>query len=307
MAAQVSCVGAIVFDEVFLYTDMPSGDGKFFADGIIETGGGMAATAAVAAASLGAKTCFVGRVGDDAAGRWLLAELAGRGVDTRFCRLIPGARTQRSAVLVDASGERLIASFRDRSMDASTGWLPLPAITQADAVLSDIRWPAGAAKVLLAAQKRQRIGVLDADITSDPDAKIALHAASHLVFSRDGLAGLSGTTDLRAGLAWAQAQNQGIAAVTVGGAGSYWLAGEHLLHLQALRVAVRNTLGAGDVFHGALAVALAEAWEFSEAMRFATAAAALFCSRPPGWASMPSCAEVLERIGEVPIPTAVPG
>ncbi|MBR7358847.1 ribokinase, partial [Klebsiella pneumoniae] len=74
-----------------------------------EVGGGPAATAAVAAAKLGAEVDFIGRVGDDDTGRRLLAELESLGVKTRYTRVFKGARSSQSAVLVDAGGERVIA------------------------------------------------------------------------------------------------------------------------------------------------------------------------------------------------------
>ena len=55
-----------------------------------EVGGGPAATAAVAAAKLGAEVDFIGRVGDDETGRRLLAELESLGVNTRYTRVFKG-------------------------------------------------------------------------------------------------------------------------------------------------------------------------------------------------------------------------
>jgi sulfofructose kinase len=59
-------------------------------------------------------------------------------------------------------------------------------------------------------------------------------------------------------------------------------------------VQVVDTLGAGDVFHGAYALALAEGKPALAAARFASAAAAIKCGRPGGRAGSPTRGEVEE-------------
>jgi sulfofructose kinase len=86
--------------------------------------------------------------------------------------------------------------------------------------------------------------------------------------------------------------------VTLGGDGVVWLEGATSRHLPAFEVRSVDTLGAGDVFHGALAVALAERRPWAEALRFASAAAALKCSRPSGRGSFPTRREVERLLGE---------
>jgi sulfofructose kinase len=68
---------------------------------------------------------------------------------------------------------------------------------------------------------------------------------------------------------------------------------ENVAHLPAFPVTTVETLGAGDTFHGAYALALAEGYAVDEALRFAAAAAALRCTRSGGRAALPSRQEVL--------------
>ena len=70
-------------------------------------------------------------------------------------------------------------------------------------------------------------------------------------------------------------------------------AGTSVFHLPAFPVTAVETLGAGDTFHGAFALALAEGMEIAAAMRFAAAAAALRCTRSGGRAALPSRHEVM--------------
>lgn len=80
--------------------------------------------------------------------------------------------------------------------------------------------------------------------------------------------------------------------VTLGAAGYLWLEGDAARSSSAPAVQVRDTLGAGDVFHGAYALALAEGRDIAAAAAFANVAAALKCTRPGGRAGIPDRAEV---------------
>lgn len=73
---RIACVGISVMDRLYFVGALPTEGGKYVAQRYTEAGGGPAATAAVAAAKLGAQVDFIGRVGDDDTGTRLLAELA---------------------------------------------------------------------------------------------------------------------------------------------------------------------------------------------------------------------------------------
>lgn len=75
---RVACVGITVMDRIYYVEGLPTESGKYVAKNYTEVGGGPAATAAVAAARLGAQVDFIGRVGDDDTGNSLLAELESR-------------------------------------------------------------------------------------------------------------------------------------------------------------------------------------------------------------------------------------
>lgn len=88
-----------------------------------EVGGGPAATAAVAAAKLGAQVDFIGRVGDDDTGNSLLAELESTGVNTRYTRRYTQAMSSQSAIMVDAKGERIIVNYPSPDLLPDADWL----------------------------------------------------------------------------------------------------------------------------------------------------------------------------------------
>ncbi len=291
-APVIACTGIAVLDHVFTTTSFPKGGGKHFASGYLEVGGGPAATAAVAIARLGGTAHFWGRVGDDATGGRILAELGEWGVDVWHAKLCPDARSPVSAVVVDDTGERMIIAFADAELDPSPDWLPLDAVAGLDAVMVDARWPQGSQSVLSAAKAHGIPSVLDADATPDDAARALMPLASHIAFSTAGLAQITGTEDPSEGLARAADLTDGWVAVTAGDKGCYWRDGGRLVHIPVFPVTVRDTLGAGDVFHGALALAIAEGRPAEAAIRFASAAAALKCTRLGGRAGIPARAEV---------------
>jgi len=279
MANAVLCLGLASHDTLWRVEALPTEPLKIRASDVVEVGGGMAATAAVAVARLRGRAAYWGRIGRDAVGETILDELAAEGVDTGEVRRFAGCRSTVATVLIDRAGERLVCAFIDPSIPDDADWLPLDRIAQFDAVLADTRWPPGAAAVLAAARRRGIPGVLDADI-SDAETLASLAAeASHTVFSAPALRRFSGCDDLAEALRrCGRARPPGaVFGVTDGERGSLWLIGDALERIPAPPIRAVDTLGAGDVFHGALALALAEGKSLEQSACFAGAAAALKC------------------------------
>ena len=286
--ARIACVGITVLDRIWYLADLPKEGGKYVANNYTEVGGGPAATAAVAAAKLGADVDFIGRVGDDDTGSRLLAELESLGVNTRFTRIFKGARSSQSAVLVDASGERIIANYPSPDLPAEADWLQDIDFSQWDVVLADVRWHDGAKQALTLARQQGVTTVLDADITPQDIADLVA-LSDHAAFSAPGLQRMTQIAEAESALKKAQTLTNGHVYVTQGKDGCYWLEKGALSHLPAFQIDVVDTTGAGDVFHGALAVGLAQNQPAQDAVRFASAVAALKCTRPGGRAGIPDC------------------
>jgi len=285
----VVCLGIAVQDMVFAVDELPSGGGKVLASDLAEVGGGCAANAAAAVARLGGRAVLLTRLGDDRTGDAIVSDLEALGVDLTDTLRATGRRSPLSAVLVDPRGERLVVNHADPDMPDATDWLPLDRLNRADAVLVDPRWPDGAATLLQAAREWNIPSVLDADRAGvDP---LLVKLASHVVFSADGLRAHAGTENLGRGLAAAQG-TAAFLAVTDGDRGLYWLDGTTVRHLPAFAVDVIDTLAAGDVFHGAFALALGEGQAATDALRFASATAALKCTHFGGRAGIPDRAAV---------------
>ena len=106
---RVACVGITVMDRIYYVEGLPTESGKYVARNYTEVGGGPAATAAVAAARLGAQVDFIGRVGDDDTGNSLLAELESWGVNTRYTKRYNQATPARICCLTQSGWRKLIS------------------------------------------------------------------------------------------------------------------------------------------------------------------------------------------------------
>ena len=239
--------------------------------------GGLAANASVAVSRLGGRCVFWGRVGDDLNGAPLLDALSSQGVDTSTCRRAPGGRTPVSAVLVDPQGERSTFSYRGEGLGTDPSWLPLDLLDDARAFLCDPRWPEGSAAALDHARAKGIPTVIDGEKSETRLLRDLVPRTDHAVFSVPGLANFAPGARPAEALRRAIAAGCQVAAVTRGEDGVLWLTREDTEPrvTPAFRVQATNTTGAGDVFHGAYALAIAEGQLIDHAMRFASAAGAL--------------------------------
>jgi sulfofructose kinase len=286
------CVGHSALDTIYSVPEIPTVPTKVLATSCVESGGGMAANASVAASRLGAKVSYCGRLGHDTAGTNILAQLAAEGVDVTMVRRIERCQSPTAAILVDCHGERLICIYNDPALDADPSWVSLEAIHKFRAVLADVRWPEGAARVLDAARAASIPAIFDGDVGPVDALRDLCGRCDYAIFSTAGLALASGAADVGEGLHRTQQLVQGVVGVTLGGEGFLWLEGGREHRASAPQVNVIDTLAAGDVFHGAFAVAIGEGNAVVDAARFANAAAALKCTRFGGRLGAPTRAEV---------------
>ncbi|MCP4756706.1 MAG: sugar kinase [Proteobacteria bacterium] len=293
---RIICLGIAVLDQIFTLPELPRTAGKHFAEAYLEVGGGPAATAAVTIARLGGQVEFWGRVGDDLIGDRIVGELQQFGVDVSQVRRIRKSQSSVSAVLVDRFGERLIVNRANSGLDPDPSWLPLERLADCDAVLVDSRWIQGAQVLLEQAKSRNILSVLDADSTPNEDIAGLVGLASHTAFSKNGLSQVTGTDDFETALQRVANQSAGWVCATRGEEGTYWIEDGGIKREAACKVDVVDTLGAGDVFHGALVFALARGLKTDDAVRFSNAAAALKCRKLGGRAGIPDIMEVEELI-----------
>jgi len=278
--------GVAVVDFVFQLDELPRRAEKYRARDAQMVGGGGAANAAVAVARLGGNALLATRLGDDVIADLILADLQREGVDCSLARRFAGKRSSFSSVFVDRSGERQIVNYRDMGISFDADWLGEGLPAHFDAALADTRWPQGGPALLNAARKRGVPAVADAEAPVH-EAIETLRAATHIAFSRQGLRDFCGHDDVAGGLAEA-GETFGVWVCVTDGAGAVvYRANGAFGSVAAYPVEPVDTLGAGDVWHGAFALCLAEGRAEAEAIRFANAVAAIKCTRFGGRAGTP--------------------
>ena len=287
----VLVVGVAVVDYVFFVDSFPNAAEKYRARDALVVGGGCAGNAAVAIARLGGTAHLATRLGGDATGALIEADLAAEGVDMALTDR-SGARSSCSSILVDAAGERQIVNFRGSGLTELTA--QFAGAPDVGAVLADNRWLNGARAAMELARVRGVPGVLDIEAPADASG---MSRASHMAFSTQGLDAFYPGLEPPLALERAVEEYGGWACVTLGADGALIYDDEGEVHVPGFAVDVVDTLGAGDVWHGAFALRLADGADEIAAVRFANAAAALKCARPGGRAGAPGRAEVEALIG----------
>lgn len=289
----IVCIGNLFLDRVYQVSELMSRPQKLGTTSLIMRGGGPAPTAAIAAARLGVKTAFWGRVGDDAEGAWLKDLLARKGVDVSGMVVCPNSRTSSSCIMVDPAGERQILAYTDPAMDAGAESLPVDTLDAHTLILSDMRWLPVMPHVMDEAEKRGIKVLLDVDVVSpDPRYLACVKRADYVICADLGMRKMLGINDTMEALAELGRICKGVVAATQGAEGSLWNINGVISRVPAFNVPVADSTGAGDVFHGAMAASLAQGYTVLEAARRASATSALLCRSGHGWEGIPTAEEV---------------
>jgi sulfofructose kinase len=294
--SRVTCVGLAVQDLVFTI-DAPflSGE-KNFASGLQAVGGGPAANAAVAVVCLGGTAALITALGRDAIGDEVITELSDRGVDCTHIRRVD-APSPLSAVVIGVDGDRTIFNRTDPLLWTGTALPTHEDIAGSDSVLVDVRWPEGALAAVRIASELGVPSVVDYDLTDNAVPDELLAAATHVVFSQPAFEQKARTASEEA-VSGLSRQIGGFVGVTMGSDGVIWSDDGSPNRTKAFSVEAVDTLGAGDVFHGAFALGLAQRRGADDIVRWSAASAAVKCARGGGRAGFPSQADVAAYLEE---------
>ena len=314
--ARVIVVGSVNVDLVAHGDRLPSPGETVTGAAFSRHHGGKGANQAVAAARLGARTAFVGALGDDDFGADARAAMAAEGIDLTGLTITAGA-TGVALILVDARGENLIsvASGANAALTPDLVRTALAAFrpTAGDVVLVGHEIPTAAVLTALAVGRaagattilnpapaggidRSTFGL--ADILTPNRGELTTIAAGDA--RRVGrAAGSDGVPEaLARTLLEANSEGPGVGqavVVTLGAAGALVLSrAREAVDVPAVAVRAIDTVGAGDAFNGALAAGLAAGLDLEAAARRAVAAAAVSTTRAGAREGMPTIAELEE-------------
>ena len=295
MAIDVVGVGCACLDFLGIVPHLPDQDDQVWMSDSTQQGGGMVSTALVTLSRLGVSTAFVGKGGDDMAGRAVKEEFDRYGVDSAQLNVEPGATTPVSMILVDEStGQRTIMAG-GTTVEMSPSEVPAGMIAGAKYLHLDTT---GRQAALAAAEIARGSGVpvvLDADNLSRPqDIEDLLRATDYLIASRVFAEALTGLADPAAAAKSLSSCGSSVVIVTLGEQGSLTLAAGRTFHTPAFPVDVVDTTGAGDVYHGAYIYGLLQEWHLEKTAVFSSAVAALSCTRLGGRTGIPEFHSALD-------------
>jgi sulfofructose kinase len=257
-----------------------------------ELPGGQVATAVLACARLGLRCAYAGSVGDDPAAQAVLAPLARAGVDLAGVRRVAGAPTRRALVLVEeGSGERTILAYRAAALALRPADLDRRAVATSRALLLDAEDPEAARWAAGVAREAGVPSILDVD-RCDRERLALARLVDFPIVSQGFAEQFSGDASPDEALRALADAGARMAVVTRGERGAVARFEGRSCSLAALRVAVRDTTGAGDVFRGAFAWGLLQGWSPEAVVRAANAAAGLSCRGLGAQGALPDAAEV---------------
>ncbi|MCX7312981.1 MAG: PfkB family carbohydrate kinase [Alphaproteobacteria bacterium] len=295
----VLCAGIAVQDIVFRVEKFPQPGGKCMTNEFMVVSGGCAVNAAIAVARLGGRARYAGPLGGegDSVSNQLMAGMAREGIDTTGVVRVHEATAPVSGIMVDASGERMIVTHRDKRIETARLADPGRLVADIDLLLADNRFPALVLPVCEAARRRGIPIVLDADRPTVEDDPL-LAVPTHVIFSGECLRATTGLDNLSDGLRRMAHRTSAFLAVSDGPAPVRYLDGGVVRTMPVFKIDAIDTLAAGDVFHAGIALALAEGRDAVAAMRFGAAAAALKCTRFGGSMGAPTRIEVEALMSE---------
>src|ERR1700732_3874610 len=295
---QILCIGMPVRDLTFRVDGLPARGSKENASHFDEIGGGNALSGALGIARPGGRASICGPMGDarETTSRYIFEKMAEEGIETKHIVHMPGLVTPISNIMIDPSGERTIVTFRDPELwkvhlpDADT------LLADCAAILTESRCAAFCTDLCAEARRRGIPVIVDVDRAMSLREGL-LTASSHLVFSSEPLQETASVADDAEALVKIAKLTPSFLAGTRGAQGTIWL-DEHqtLQHTPAFPVHSVETLEAGALSHGACALAITEKQDLRDALRFASAAAALKCTRFGGAFAAPQRAEVAELL-----------
>lgn len=298
---KVTVLGSLNVDTILRVKRFPKPGETLPLTGKSVAGGGKGANQAIAAARAGADTIFIGKVGQDQAGDFMVKQLTDSGVSTEFVQHSAEADTGSAVIMLDSSSENriLIDGGTNQKVTAADVDLAQVAIKNSDFLVSQFETPQAATihGFELAHAANRRTILNPAPATKEVAAELL--KVTNLIIPNETetetLTGIS-VTDEHSMIKAAEAcQALGVANViiTVGSKGAFWMRGQEHGFVPAYKVNAVDTTAAGDTFIGALCSVLApDLSNLAAAVRFANRASSLAVQKLGAQPSIPMAADI---------------
>lgn len=298
---KVTGLGQCSLDNLFIIDEFPASDTKKEVLEWTVTGGGPVATALAGLSRLGVECDFHGITGDDEAGVKIRESLKIENINIDGMLTRSNTNSQHAFIAVEkGSGKRTIFWKRPSAAPLSPEELPDDFLANKDFLLIDGLMSEVSLYAAKKARKKNIPVMLDAGSVREGMIELA-HLCDYVVcskeFARELLKGKSFSPEMAA--EHMKSFGAQAATVTLGEKGSITVCEDEIFQTPAFKVDVVDTTGAGDVFHGGYIYGLLQKWDIKEAVRFASAFAALKCRKLGGRAGIPDLNEVTEFLNKI--------
>ena len=286
-------IGCAAIDRTMYIYGVPPADGKAVVVGEALNFGGLTATALAAAARLGARCQFAGRLGNDPDSIAVIRDLRRAGVLVSRETLSQDARPVRSTVIISLDTGMRTIYFTDPSETGAHPAMREDLVRRVRVLFLDGYGFEGSLRAARIARSAGVPIVADFEVATDGRFRELLDLVDHLILPASFAQELTGTSDVTESLRELWNGHRKLVAVTAGAAGCWAMAEDlNAVHVPAHPVEVVETLGCGDVFHGAYAAALTFGYSVLGAIGFANVAAGLKAARFGTREGLPNRAEV---------------
>lgn len=259
--------------------------------------GGKGANQAVAAARVGAMTDMLGCVGEDAFGEALLANLRQEGVETRF---VSREKSASGVALITVSDDGqntiVVAQGANALLAPEDAGYAAELFTPGSVLLTQLEVPLETIAHTVNLARAHGTTVILNPAPAQPLDGALLAQVDYLVPNQHELALLTGESEVDAGVNALREMGVRNVLVTLGGDGVLLASETTRIHVPAYAVKAVDTTAAGDAFVGAFGAALAAGLPPQEAVRWGNAAGAIAVTRVGAQPSLPTRAEVEERL-----------
>lgn len=287
-------IGSVAVDDLLYVARYPQPDSKLPVLAKRREGGGLTATALVAASRLGAQTAYATVLGNDELSRFSIEELEREGVDCTPIQRQPEARPFHSTIIVDqATGSRTILYSAEGVTSLRPTEVTETLVSRCRVLFVDNRAIEAGVRAAVLAHNRDIPVVGDIEPEVGSDALELMRHIDHLIIGME-LAGQVTGESRPERIVRALAGSERACCVITAGERGCWYSERSgpVEHFPAFPVQTVDTTGCGDVFHGAYAACLAQGESVAAAIRVASAVAALKATQPGGRTGIPNRAAV---------------
>ena len=284
-------LGCVTVDDFYVVPHFPIPDTKLEILSSERQGGGLTATALVAATRLGVQCAYGGVLGSDEISAWVEADLAREGIDVSRVARRDNAKPIHAHVIVEQQNRTRTILYSVNGQVGADDELP----SEADICASKILFidDFGVIGNLRAAAIARAAGVPIVADFEHMQSKPLLGWVDHLIVSIRYAAAVTGLNQPEAAAKVLWQPHSKLVAITCGEVGCYYTADGMTVHYQpSFKVEAVDTTGCGDVFHGAYAATLVWGLPAAERIRFSAASAALKATQTGGRRGIPNRAQV---------------